>query len=355
MTDLNAVKDKYIAQIGEALDLKALDDIRVTALGKKGEISMMMRGLGQMSPEEKKIMGPALNGLKNDIAALIDARKTSLEDAALDAALASEVMDMSLPVGRASGTLHPVQQVMEEMAVIFSDMGFAVAEGPDIEDDFHNFTALNFPLGHPARDMHDTFFMVPDSEGDKRVLRTHTSPVQIRTMINQKPPIRIIAPGRTYRCDSDQTHTPMFHQVEGLVIDKDIHMGHLKGCLMDFVSAFFETDVDVQFRPHHFPFTEPSAEMDVRYERDGAAIKIGSGEKWMEILGCGMVHPNVLRNCGIDPDEYQGFAFGMGVDRLAMLKYGMPDLRDMFAADTRWLSHYGFDPLLQANLASGLS
>ncbi len=370
MTDLNAVKDKYIAQIGEALDLKALDDIRVTALGKKGEISMMMRGLGQMSPEEKKIMGPALNGLKNDIAALIDARKTSLEDAALDAALASEVMDMSLPVGRTSGTLHPVQQVMEEMAVIFSDMGFAVAEGPDIEDDFHNFTALNFPPGHPARDMHDTFFMVPtrgeegaerptgtekSPDGEKKVLRTHTSPVQIRTMINQKPPIRIIAPGRTYRCDSDQTHTPMFHQVEGLVIDKDIHMGHLKGCLMDFVSAFFETDVDVQFRPHHFPFTEPSAEMDVRYERDGASIKIGSGEKWMEILGCGMVHPNVLRNCGIDPNEYQGFAFGMGVDRLAMLKYGMPDLRDMFAADTRWLSHYGFNPLLQASLVSGLS
>jgi len=249
---------------------------------------------------------------------------------------------------------------MEEMAVIFSDMGFSVAEGPDIEDDFHNFTALNFPPGHPARDMHDTFFMVPDSEGEKKVLRTHTSPVQIRTMINEKPPIRIIAPGRTYRCDSDQTHTPMFHQVEGLVIDKDIHMGHLKGVLMDFVSAFFETDVDVQFRPHHFPFTEPSAEMDVRYARDGAAIKIGlhdgkMGDKWMEILGCGMVHPNVLRACGLDPDEYQGFAFGMGVDRLAMLKYGMPDLRDMFSADTRWLAHYGFNPLLQANLATGLS
>ena len=262
---------------------------------------------------------------------------------------------MSLPVGRASGTLHPVQQVMEEMAVIFSDMGFSVAEGPDIEDDFHNFTALNFPPGHPARDMHDTFFITPDENGEKKVLRTHTSPVQIRTMINEKPPIRIIAPGRTYRCDSDQTHTPMFHQVEGLVIDKGIHMGHLKGVLMDFVSAFFETNVDVQFRPHHFPFTEPSAEMDVRYERDGAAIKIGSGEKWMEILGCGMVHPNVLRSCGLDPEEYQGFAFGMGVDRLAMLKYGMPDLRDMFASDPRWLTHYGFDPLVQANLATGLS
>ncbi len=355
MNDLNAVKDKFTAQIAAAGELRALDDIRVAALGKKGEISAMMQGLGKMSLEEKKVMGPALNGLKNEIGALVEARKVELENIALDAALASETMDMSLPVGRPSGTLHPVQQVMEEMAVIFSDMGFSVAEGPDIEDDFHNFTALNFPPGHPARDMHDTFFMTPDSEGNKKVLRTHTSPVQIRTMINEKPPIRIIAPGRTFRCDSDQTHTPMFHQVEGLVIDKGIHMGHLKGVLMDFVSAFFETDVDVQFRPHHFPFTEPSAEMDVRYARDGAAIKIGSGESWMEILGCGMVHPNVLRSCGLDPDEYQGFAFGMGVDRLAMLKYGMPDLRDMFAADTRWLSHYGFDPLLQANMATGLS
>ena len=355
MSDINAVKEKYATQIEAARELRALDDIRVAALGKKGEIGKMMQGLGKMSIDEKKVMGPALNGLKKDIAAMVEAKKEALENAALDAALASETMDMSLPVGVPAGTLHPVQQVMEEMAVIFSDMGFSVAEGPDIEDDFHNFTALNFPPGHPARDMHDTFFMTPDSEGIQKVLRTHTSPVQIRTMINEKPPIRIIAPGRTYRCDSDQTHTPMFHQVEGLVIDKGIHMGHLKGVLMDFVSAFFETDVDVQFRPHHFPFTEPSAEMDVRYERVGSAIKIGQGEKWMEILGCGMVHPNVLRACGVDPEEYQGFAFGMGVDRLAMLKYGMPDLRDMFAGDTRWLAHYGFDPLLQANLATGLS
>ncbi len=355
MTDISAIKDKYNSLIETANDLETLDGIRVDALGKKGEISMMMRGLGKMTPEEKKVMGPALNGLKNEIAGLVEARKSVLEIEALNTALASETMDMSLPVGKAQGTLHPVMQVMEEMAAIFSDMGFSVAEGPDIEDDFHNFTALNFPPDHPARDMHDTFFMVPDAEGVQKVLRTHTSPVQIRTMINQKPPIRIIAPGRTYRCDSDQTHTPMFHQVEGLVIDKDTHMGHLKGCLMDFVSAFFETDVDVQFRPHHFPFTEPSAEMDVRYERVGSEIRIGQGEKWMEILGCGMVHPNVLRACGVDPDEYQGFAFGMGVDRLAMLKYGMPDLRDMFAGDTRWLGHYGFSPLLQANLATGLS
>jgi len=355
MSDIAVIKDKYASQIDSVEDLRALDDIRVAALGKKGEIPKMMQGLGKMSIDEKKVMGPALNGLKNEIAALVEAKKETLENVALDAALASETMDMSLPVGAPTGTLHPVHQVMEEMAVIFSDMGFSVAEGPDIEDDFHNFTALNFPPGHPARDMHDTFFMTAPEGEEKKVLRTHTSPVQIRTMIKDKPPIRIIAPGRTYRCDSDQTHTPMFHQVEGLVIDKDIHMGHLKGVLMDFVSAFFETDVDVQFRPHHFPFTEPSAEMDVRYERVGSAIKIGQGEKWMEILGCGMVHPNVLRACGVDTDGYQGFAFGMGVDRLAMLKYGMPDLRDMFAADTRWLAHYGFNPLLQANLATGLS
>ena len=355
MSDIAAVKDKFAAQIEAVSDLRALDDIRVAALGKKGEIGKMMQGLGKMSIDEKKVMGPALNGLKKDITAMVETKKEQLENAALDAALTSETMDMSLPVGAAGGTLHPVQQVMEEMAVIFSDMGFSVAEGPDIEDDFHNFTALNFPKGHPARDMHDTFFMTAPEGEEKKVLRTHTSPVQIRTMINEKPPIRIIAPGRTYRCDSDQTHTPMFHQVEGLVIDKGIHMGHLKGVLMDFVSAFFETDVDVQFRPHHFPFTEPSAEMDVRYERVGSSIKIGQGEKWMEILGCGMVHPNVLRACGVDPDEYQGFAFGMGVDRLAMLKYGMPDLRDMFAGDSRWLAHYGFNPLLQANLATGLS
>ena len=355
MTEITAVKDKYAAAIETASDLAALDAVRVEALGKKGEVSKMMQGLGKMSIDEKKVMGPALNGLKNEIAALVETRKAALEADALNAALASETMDMSLPVSRPQGTLHPVSQVMEEMAVIFSDMGFSVAEGPDIEDDFHNFTALNFPPGHPARDMHDTFFMSPDENGEQKVLRTHTSPVQIRTMINQKPPIRIIAPGRTYRCDSDQTHTPMFHQVEGLVIDKETNMGHLKGCLMDFINAFFETDVDVQFRPHHFPFTEPSAEMDVRYERVGDEIRIGQGDKWMEILGCGMVHPNVLRSCGLDPDEFQGFAFGMGVDRLAMLKYGMPDLRDMFAGDTRWLGHYGFSPLLQANLATGLS
>ncbi len=355
MNDIAALKSKFAGLIDEANDLPALDAVRVAALGKKGEISGLMSTLGKMSPDEKKVMGPALNGLKKDVALLVETRKSVLEHIALEARLASESIDISLPVNIKTGALHPVTQVMEEMAVIFADMGFSVKEGPDIEDDFHNFTALNFPPGHPARDMHDTFFFPEDENGERKVLRTHTSPVQIRTMMSEEPPIRIIAPGRTYRCDSDQTHTPMFHQVEGLVIDKGTHMGHLKGCLMEFISAFFETDVDVQFRPHHFPFTEPSAEMDVRYERKGESIAIGTGDKWMEILGCGMVHPNVLRACGLDPDVYQGFAFGMGVDRLAMLKYGMPDLRDMFNADPRWLSHYGFSPLLQANLAAGLS
>jgi len=355
MDEIDTLLSTYTSAIAATDDLRALDDLRVAALGKKGEVSLLMRGLGKMSVDEKKVMGPALNGLKTDIATAVEARKAELETVALNEQLRTESLDMSLPVRTATGTLHPVMQVMEEMAVIFSDMGFSVAEGPDIEDDFHNFTALNFPPGHPARDIHDTFFMSAKEGEDAKVLRTHTSPVQIRTMMSQEPPIRIIAPGRTYRSDSDQTHTPMFHQVEGLVIDKNIHMGHLKGCLMDFVSAFFETDVDVQFRPHHFPFTEPSAEMDVRYQRVGSEIRIGQGDEWMEILGSGMVHPNVLRACGLDPNEYQGFAFGMGVDRLAMLKYGMPDLRDMFAGDPRWLAHYGFDPLKQASLATGLS
>lgn len=355
MKNIETIKDKYTSIIYNTNNLKDLDNVRISAIGKKGEISSMMQEIGKMSIDQKKQMGPLLNSLKNDIISQIDQKKNELETIAIDKALENESIDMSLPINLSEGTLHPVQQVMEEMAVIFSNMGFSIALGPDIEDDFHNFTALNFPPGHPARDMHDTFFMSSENNEIKKVLRTHTSPVQIRTMIKDEPPIRIIAPGRTFRCDSDQTHTPMFHQVEGLYIDKGIHMGHLKGVLMDFVSKFFETEVEVQFRPHHFPFTEPSAEMDVRYERIGSSIKIGQGSDWMEILGCGMVHPNVLRACGIDPDEYQGFAFGMGVDRLAMLKYGMPDLRDMFSSDTRWLKHYGFGPLQQANLATGLS
>jgi phenylalanyl-tRNA synthetase alpha chain len=298
-----------------------------------------------------------VNGLKQSLSDAIAEKKEALAQAALDARLLAERIDVTLPVRpERRGKIHPIMQVFEEVQTIFSDMGFSIAEGPDVEDDFHNFTALNFPPKHPARDMHDTFFFEEKEDGSRMLLRTHTSPVQVRTMLTQKPPIRIVAPGRTYRCDSDQTHTPMFHQIEGLVIEDGVHMGHLKGVLMDFMRAFFEIDdVDVRFRPHHFPFTEPSAEMDVRCDRSGGALKIGTGTDWLEILGCGMVHPNVLRACGIDPDQYQGFAFGMGIDRLAMLKYGIPDLRDMFAADVRWLKHYGFEPSVQPNLATGLS
>lgn len=361
MSDIETLESDLSTKIAAAETEAALEEIRVGALGKKGVVSQKMKTLGKMSPEERKEMGPALNGLKTRISDAIDAKKITLEEATLNARLASEKIDVTLPARpQAEGKIHPVSQVTEEIVAIFSAMGFDVAEGPDIEDDFHNFTALNFPPDHPAREMHDTFFFEPKENGERMVLRTHTSPVQIRTMMSTSPPIRIIIPGRTYRCDSDQTHTPMFHQVEGLVIDKQAHMGHLKGTLEAFIKTFFEIDdVKTRFRPHFFPFTEPSAEMDIGYERVGAKgneeIRFGQGADWMEILGCGMVHPNVLRNCGLDPDEYQGFAWGMGVDRLAMLKYGIPDLRDFFAADARWLEHYGFDPLDQPNLATGLS
>ena len=356
-SDIEALKSELLAAVDAASDEAALEGLRVEALGKKGRISLMMRSLGQMGPEERQVMGPALNGLKDTIGAAISEKKAGLENAALDARLATERADVTLPVRpEPRGKLHPVTQVMEELAVIFSDMGFTVAEGPDVEDDWHNFTALNFPEGHPARETHDTFFMHALEGDDPKVLRTHTSPVQIRTMMSQKPPIRILVPGRVYRNDWDATHTPMFHQVEGLVIEKNIHMGHLKGCLIDFVKAFFEVDdVEARFRPHFFPFTEPSAEMDVKYTRKGETIEIGAGDSWMEILGSGMVHPNVLRNCGIDPNEYQGFAFGMGVDRLAMLKYGMPDLRPYFEADPQWTRHYGFAPWSTPSVSGGLS
>ena len=344
--DLEALEARIGAEIDAAADERTLDAVRVGALGKKGSVSERMRSLGRMTPEERKTAGPALNGLKQRLAERIEARGAALAEAALEARLASETVDVTLPVSTGPrGRIHPVTRVFEEVEAIFAAMGFEVREGPDIEDDFHNFTALNFPAGHPAREMHDTFFFEPKEDGSRMLLRTHTSPVQVRTMMSESPPIRVIAPGRTFRCDSDQTHTPMFHQVEGLVIDRQTHMGHLKGTLEAFLAAFFEVDsVKTRFRPHFFPFTEPSAEMDVGYERDGERVLIGQGADWMEILGCGMVHPNVLSACGLDPDEYQGFAFGMGVDRLAMLKYGIPDLRDFFAADTRWLSHYGFVP-----------
>jgi phenylalanyl-tRNA synthetase alpha chain len=357
MSDLDLLERGLSLKIAEAADAAALEAARIAALGKKGAITERLKSLGALSPEERKAAGAAINALKERVAAAIEAKKQALEDSNLDQRLATERLDVTLPVApERRGRIHPISQVMEEIAAIFAAMGFEVAEGPDIEDDFHNFTALNFPLDHPAREMHDTFFFHPKADGSRMLLRTHTSPVQVRALMTKKPPIRIVIPGRTFRHDYDQTHTPMFHQVEGLVIDRETHMGHLKGTLEAFAKAFFEVDaVRTRFRPHFFPFTEPSAEMDIGYERVGNEVRIGTGEKWMEILGSGMVHPNVLKNCGLDPDEYQGFAFGMGVDRLAMLKYGIPDLRDFFAADARWIEHYGFDPLDQPNLATGLS
>jgi phenylalanyl-tRNA synthetase alpha chain len=357
MTDPATLEAELLTAIVDASDMAALEALRVAALGKSGTISLLLKSLGSMSPDERRVEGPRLNALRDTVQAALNARRAALEAAELDAKLAAETLDLSLPAPpRHKGYVHPTLQVMDEMIAIFAELGFSVAEGPDIEDDFHNFTALNFPPKHPAREMHDTFFFAPDETGERKLLRTHTSPVQVRSMRAQAPPIRLISPGRTYRCDSDQTHTPMFHQVEGLVIDRGVHMGHLKWTLETFIARFFETDqVTTRFRPHHFPFTEPSAEMDVGCDRSGGEVRIGQGTDWLEILGCGMVHPNVLRNCGIDPDEYQGFAFGMGVDRLGMLKYGMPDLRDMFASDVRWLAHYGFPALAIPNPASGLS
>jgi phenylalanyl-tRNA synthetase alpha chain len=357
MTDLADHEAATLQGIAAAGSLQDLDAVRVQALGKQGWISGLLKSLGGMSPEERKEKGPEINGARDRIAAAIAERKAELEAAALEQQLAAERLDLTLPgPPRRKGSVHPTMQVMDEMIAIFAELGFAVAEGPDIEDDFHNFTALNFPPKHPAREMHDTFFFSPGPDGERKLLRTHTSPVQVRTMQSQAPPIRIIAPGRTYRCDSDATHTPMFHQMEGLVIDKGVHMGHLKWTLDTFIARFFETDaVTTRFRPHHFPFTEPSAEMDVQCDRSGGEIRIGQGTDWLEVAGCGMVHPNVLRNCGLDPEEWQGFAFGFGVDRLGMLKYGIPDLRDMFASDVRWLAHYGFSGFAAPNPASGLS
>jgi phenylalanyl-tRNA synthetase alpha chain len=357
---LDALEREIASAILASADEAALEQVRISALGKKGSVSELLKSLGAMSPDERKVMGPAINGLRDRVQTLMAVRKETLRAAALEARLATEKVDVTLPVRESPaelGRIHPISQVIEELTAIFADMGFSVAEGPDIEDDFHNFTALNFPAGHPAREMHDTFFLPPGADGERKVLRTHTSPVQVRTMQAKKPPIRVICPGRTYRCDSDQTHTPMFHQVEGLVIDKAAHLGHLKWILEEFCKSFFEVEgVKMRFRPSFFPFTEPSMEVDIQCDRSRPGeIRFGEGNDWLEILGCGMVHPNVLRNCGIDPDEYQGFAWGMGIDRIAMLKYGMSDLRAFFEADVRWLSHYGFRPLDFPTLAGGLS
>jgi phenylalanyl-tRNA synthetase alpha chain len=351
--DLSRLESDLLAEVAAAGDLGSLEAVRISALGKKGRIPALMNKLGTLAPEERKSFGQTVNALKSKISDALEARKGALEAAALEERLKTERADVTLPVRLgpvAEGRIHPVSQVFDEVVEIFADMGFAVAEGPDIETDEMNFDKLNIPPEHPARQDHDTFYFAPKADGSRLLLRTHTSPVQIRTMVSQKPPIRIIAPGRVYRCDSDQTHTPMFHQIEGLVIDETTHMGHLKWVLQEFCKAFFEVDdVKMRFRASHFPFTEPSAEVDI------GAEAIGKPGQWLEILGCGMVHPNVLKNCGLDPEKYQGFAFGMGLDRLTMLKYGIPDLRAFFSGDVRWLSHYGFSPLDVPTLGGGLS
>ncbi len=359
MPDTAQLERQIRADIDAANDEAALEKVRVAALGKNGSITALLKTLGALAPEERKRQGPLINGLKDRVNAALIARREAFKTLALEARLNTETVDVTLPVRETPaeiGRVHPITQVIDELTAIFADMGFAVAEGPDIETDDYNFTKLNFPEDHPARDMQDTFFFNPKPDGSRLLLRTHTSPVQVRTMLSQKPPIRVICPGRTYRSDSDQTHTPMFHQVEGLVIDRGSHLGHLKWILEEFCKAFFEVDrVKMRFRPSFFPFTEPSLEVDIQCRRDKGEVRFGEGDDWMEILGCGMVHPNVLRNCGLDPDEFQGFAWGLGIDRIAMLKYGMPDLRAFFEADVRWLSHYGFRPLDLPTLAGGLS
>ncbi len=357
MSDLKELETEITSAIASAGDMAALEAVRVSSLGKKGSVSALMKSLGGMSPEERKEMGPKLNGLKQSIGEAIAARTQDLRNAELEARLAEEKIDVTLPIRPESqGSIHPVSQVWDEVVQIFADLGFSVAEGPHIETDFYNFEALNIPPEHPARQEHDTFYFNPREDGERMVLRTHTSPVQIRTMEAEEPPIRIIAPGRTYRCDSDQTHTPMFHQVEGLVLDETTHLGHLKWCLEEFCKAFFEVDeVKMRFRASHFPFTEPSMEVDIGCSWEGGQVKIGTGDDWLEILGSGMVHPKVIAAGGLDPEKYQGFAFGMGIDRIAMLKYGIPDLRAFFEADLRWLRHYGFSAFDVPELAGGLS
>jgi phenylalanyl-tRNA synthetase alpha chain len=358
-SELDTLKAELLEAVATASDLASLEEVRVGALGKKGRVSALMQRLGSMPPEERRDFGQAVNAVKVAVADALEAKRETLAREATAARLASERADVTLPVREgplAEGRVHPVSQVTDEITEIFADLGFSIAEGPDIETDFNNFTALNIPPEHPARQDHDTFYFAEGPDGTRPVLRTHTSPVQIRTMLANTPPLRVIAPGRVYRCDSDQTHTPMFHQVEGLVIDEETHLGHLKWVLEEFCKAFFEVpEVKMRFRASHFPFTEPSMEVDIGYAKVGDEIRIGEGDQWLEILGCGMVHPNVLKAVNLDPKKYQGFAFGVGIDRLTMLKYGMPDLRAFFAGDLRWLKHYGFPPLSVPTLAGGLS
>jgi phenylalanyl-tRNA synthetase alpha chain len=359
MSNFDALEHGLLTDISAASDEAAIEAVRIAALGKRGSVSELLKSLGAMSPDERKAAGPAINTLKERVTEALTARKTDLRDAAINARLITEKVDVTLPVAQSPaerGRIHPISQVIDEITAIFGDLGFAIAEGPDIETDYYNFTALNFPEGHPAREMHDTFFMQPGPDGKSKVLRTHTSPVQIRTMEAQKPPIRIVIPGKTYRMDSDATHTPMFHQLEGLVIDGSANVANMIWVLTEFCKAFFEVpSLNMRMRPSYFPFTEPSLEVDIQCDRTSGEVRFGRGNDWLEILGCGMVHPNVLRAGGLDPDEYQGFAWGMGIDRLAMLKYGMPDLRAFFDADVRWLAHYGFRPLDMPTLFAGLS
>jgi phenylalanyl-tRNA synthetase alpha chain len=354
MSDLANLKKEIIETIGKAADIAALEEVRVSTLGKKGSLTEQMKKLGSLPPDERKAFGAEVNLVKQEVASAIEAKQKLLAEKALTERLENERIDVTLsPRPSDLGRIHPTSQTIDEIVALFASMGFKVAKGPDIETDWYNFTALNIPPDHPARQMQDTFYL-PQTGKDPIVLRTQTSPVQARTMLSQQPPIRIIAPGRTFRSDYDMTHTPMFHQVEGLVIDEATNMGHLKGCLLDFLRAFFGiADLPIRFRPSYFPFTEPSAEVDIGCSRKNGELKLGNHGDWLEILGCGMVNPQVLRNCNIDPDKYQGFAFGMGIERLAMLKYGIPDLRTFFEADLRWLKHYGFVPLDTPNPATG--
>ncbi len=356
VTDIDNICRELMKKIEAATNLESLEQARIQVLGKKGAMPALWNGLRKLPPDELRSRAPAFHNWDGAMNGTIAAQKTIFEGAALNARLATERLDMTLPTPTLpQGSIHPVSQVMDELAEIFADMGFAVAEGPEIEDDWHNFTALNIPETHPARAMHDTFYFPADEGGVAKLLRTHTSPVQIRTMTSATPPIRIIAPGRVYRSDSDATHTPMFHQIEGLVIDKGIHLGHLKWTLETFLKAFFERDdVVLRLRPSYFPFTEPSAEVDVGYTLVNGKRVIGGSDGWMEVLGSGMVHPKVIAACGLDPEVYQGFAFGTGVDRLAMLKYGMDDLRAFFDGDLRWLKHYGFAALDVPTLSGGV-
>jgi phenylalanyl-tRNA synthetase alpha chain len=357
--DIAALIADARSRIEAAPDGAGLEALRVEWLGKKGRITELMKTLGAIPAEERKARGAALNVAKDEVAGLLAARGAVLSQAELDARLARERIDVTLPPRPLpEGRVHPISQTIDELTAIFGEMGFSVAEGPDIEDDWYNFTALNIPAEHPSRQMMDTFYLrsAGATGAPPKVLRTHTSPVQIRTMMSVKPPIRVIIPGRTYRSDHDATHSPNFHQVEGLVIDKAIHMGHLKGCLQEFCRAYFEVaDLPLRFRPSHFPFTEPSAEVDIGCSRAGGELKLGNHGDWLEILGCGMVHPKVIANCGLDPEEWQGFAFGMGIERITMLKYGIPDLRTFYEADLRWLRHYGFMPLDVPTMTGGLA